>query len=55
LNLRKDYELRTLKNRVLMKIFGSKRDEVTGENCLVRSWSSSPSIIILVKSRRVRV
>jgi hypothetical protein len=29
--LRKKHRLRLLKNRVLRKIFGPKRDEVTGE------------------------
>ena len=31
LTLREEYWLRLLENRVLRKIFGPKRDEVTGE------------------------
>ena len=29
--MREEYRLRVLENRVLRRIFGSKRDEVTGE------------------------
>jgi hypothetical protein len=46
-------------NRVLRRIFGLKRDEVTGEwrklhNEELRDLYSSPSNIIIIKSRRVR-
>jgi hypothetical protein len=46
-------------NRVLIRIFGPKRDEVTGEwrklhNEELRNLYSSPDIIRLVKSRRMR-
>jgi hypothetical protein len=46
-------------NRVLRKIFGSKRDVVTGEWRKLRSGElcilySSPNIIRQIKSRRVR-
>jgi hypothetical protein len=37
LALREEYRLRVFENRVLRKIFGPKRDEVTGENCIKRS------------------
>jgi transcription termination factor 2 len=46
-------------NRVLRRIFGPKRDEVTGEwrklhNKELRDLYSSPSIIRIIKSRRMR-
>jgi hypothetical protein len=46
-------------NRVLMRIFGPKRDEMTGEwrklrNEELRDLYSSPHIIRIIKSRRMR-
>jgi hypothetical protein len=46
-------------NRVLRRIFGPKRDEVTGEWRKLHSGElhnlySSPDIIRLIKSRRIR-
>jgi hypothetical protein len=46
-------------NRVLRRIFGLKRNEVTGEwrklhNVELRDLYSSPSIIRIMKSRRMR-
>jgi hypothetical protein len=46
-------------NRVLRRIFGPKRDEVTGgwrklHNEELRDLYSSPSIIRMIKSRRMR-
>jgi hypothetical protein len=46
-------------NRVLRRIFGLKRDEVTGEcrkrhNEELHDLYSSPSIIRIMKSRRMR-
>jgi hypothetical protein len=46
-------------NRVLRRIFGPKRDEVTGEwrklhNEKLHDLYSSPSIIRIMKVRRVR-
>jgi hypothetical protein len=48
LTLRKEHRLRVFENRVLRRIFGSKRDEVTGEwrqlhNKEFRDLYSSPS------------
>jgi hypothetical protein len=44
---------------VLRKIFGPKRDEVTEEwrklhNEELRDLYSSPSVVIIIKSRRIR-
>jgi hypothetical protein len=46
-------------NRVLRRIFGPKRDEVMGEwrklhNKELHDLYSLPSIIIIIKSRRIR-
>jgi hypothetical protein len=46
-------------NRVLRRIFGPKRDEVTGgwrklRNDELRDLYCSPSIIIMITSRRMR-
>jgi hypothetical protein len=51
--------LRVFENRVLRRIFGPKRDEVTSEwrklhNKELHDLYSSPSIIRIIKSRRVR-
>jgi hypothetical protein len=59
LTLREEYRLRVFENRVLRRIFGPKRDEVTGElrnlhNEELHNLYSSPDIIRQVKSRRMR-
>jgi hypothetical protein len=41
-------------NRVLRKMFGLKRDEVTGECRKLHNIYSSPDIIRQIKSRRVK-
>jgi len=51
--------LRVFKKRVLRRIFGPKRDEVTGEwgklhNEEINDLYSSPNIIRVIKSRRMR-
>jgi hypothetical protein len=57
--LREECRLRVFENRVLRRIFGPKRDEVTGEWRKLQSWEldnlySSPDIIWQIKSRRMR-
>jgi hypothetical protein len=59
LTLREEHRLRVFENRVLRRIFGPKKDEVTGEwkklhNEELRDLYSSPSIIRIIKSRRTR-
>jgi hypothetical protein len=56
LTLREEHSLRVFKNRVLRRIFGSKRDEVTGEwrklhDEELRDLYSSSSIIRIIKWR----
>jgi hypothetical protein len=51
--------LRVFENRVLRRIFGSNRDEVTGQRRKLHSEElhnlySSPNIIRQIKSRRMR-
>jgi hypothetical protein len=59
LTLREEHRLRVFENRVLRRILGPKRDEVTGE------WRKlhyeelndlycSPNIVQVIKSRRMR-
>ena len=57
LTLREEYRLRVFENRVLRRIFGPKRDEVTGEwrrlhNKKLYALYSSPNIIRVIKSRK---
>jgi hypothetical protein len=59
LPLREEHRLRVFENRLLRRIFGPKRDEVTGEWRKLHSEEhcnlySSPDIIRQVKSRRMR-
>jgi hypothetical protein len=53
------HRLRVFENRVLRRIFGLKRDEVTREwgklhNKELHDLYSSPSIIRIIKSRKMR-
>jgi hypothetical protein len=59
LTLREEHRLKVFENRVLRRIFGPKRDEVTRErrklhNEELRDLYSSPSIIRIIKSRSIR-
>ncbi|KAJ4431280.1 hypothetical protein ANN_19877 [Periplaneta americana] len=59
LTLREEHRLRVFENKVLRKIFGAKRDEVTGEwrelhNTELDALYYSPDIIRNIKSRRLR-
>jgi hypothetical protein len=59
LTLREEHDLRVFENRVLRRIFGPKRDEVSGgwrilHNEEFRNSYSSPSIIRMIKSMRMR-
>ena len=59
LTLRKERKLRVFENRVLRRIFGTRRDEVTGEwrrlhNEELNNLYSSPNILRVIKSRRMR-
>jgi hypothetical protein len=54
LTLREEHRLGVFENRVLMRIFGPKRDEVTGEwrklhNEELHDLYSLPSIIRIIK------
>jgi len=59
LTLREERRLRVFENGVLRRIFGPKRDEVTGEwrklhNEELNDLYCSPNIVRVIKSRRVR-
>jgi hypothetical protein len=59
LTLREQHRLRVFENRVLRRIFGHKRDEVTRERrklhiAELQNLYSSPAIIRQIKSRRMR-
>jgi hypothetical protein len=57
--LREERRLKVFENRVLRRVFGSKRDEVTGEwrkfhNEELNDLYSLPNIVRVVKSKRMR-
>jgi hypothetical protein len=59
LMLKEEHRLRVFENRVLRRIFGPKRDEVTGEwrklhNKELHDLCSSPSIIRIIMLRKMR-
>ena len=59
LTLREERRLRVFENRVLRRIFGPKRDEVTREwktlhNEELNNMQSSPNVVWVIKSRRMR-
>jgi hypothetical protein len=59
LTLREEHRLRVFENRVLRRMFGPRRDEVTGDwrklhNEELHNLYSSPNIIRMIKSRRIR-
>jgi len=59
LTLQEERKLRVFENRVLRRIFGPRRDEVTVEcmrlhNEKLNDLYSSPNIVRVIKSRRMR-
>ena len=59
LTLWEEHRLRVFENRVLRRIFGPKRDDVTGDwrklrNVELNDMYSSPSIVRVIKSRGMR-
>ena len=52
LTLKEELRLRVFENRVLRRVFGPKRDEVTGNEELNDLYS--PNIFRVIKSRRMR-
>jgi hypothetical protein len=58
-DIREEHKLRMFENRVLRRIFGSKRDGVTGgwrklHNEELHNLYSSPSLIRIMNSMRMR-
>jgi len=59
LTLREERKLRVFENMVLRRIFGPRREEVTGKwrrlhNKELNELYSSPNIVRVIKSRRMR-
>jgi hypothetical protein len=58
-DIREEHRLKVFENRVLRRIFGPWRNEVTGgrrklHSEEIRDFYSSTSIIRVIKSRRIR-
>ena len=58
LSLREEHRLKVFENRALRRIFGPRRDEVTGEwrklhDEELNDLYSSPNIVLVIKSRRI--
>jgi hypothetical protein len=49
-----EHRLRVFENRVLRRIFGPKREEVTGGWRKLHNLYASPEIIRVIKQRRMR-
>ena len=59
MTLREERKMRVLENMVLRRIFGPRRDEVTGEwrslyNEELNDLYSSPNMVRVIKPRRMR-
>ena len=59
LKLREECRLKVSENRLQRRIFGPKRDEITGErrtlhNVVLNELFSSPNVVRWIKSRRMR-
>jgi hypothetical protein len=54
LTSREERKLRAFENRVLRRIFGPKREEEGSHNDELHNLFSSPNIVKLIKSRRMR-
>jgi len=59
LTLREERRLKLFENKVLRRIYGPRRDEVTGDwmrlhNEEINDLYSSPNIVRVIKSRRMR-
>jgi hypothetical protein len=57
--LREEHRLGVFENRVLRKMFGPKRDEVTGEwrrlhNEELNDFYYSPNVIQVIKPKRIK-
>ena len=57
--MKEEHRLRVFENKVLRKIFGAKKDDITGKwrklhNAELHALYSSPNIIRSLKSRRLR-